>query len=106
MSYISRNQAIKEIKEGLKARSGFAWSVSGGRGTGYGSITIRARKPRAIDDYGRLSEEDRERLAELLGLDKVSSQGVLILPNNNYYAEYIARAKGEKPTAYGFQDWD
>jgi hypothetical protein len=103
---MKRDEAIKEIKEALKARSGFAWSVSGGRGTGWGSITIRARKPRAANEYGYLTEEDAALLGELLGLGRVSRQGVLILPNNNYYEEYVSRARGEKPRAYGYMDWD
>lgn len=39
---MGRNETIKEIKSALKQRSGKAWSVTGGRGTAWGWITITA----------------------------------------------------------------
>lgn len=38
----SRNEAIAEIKRALRERSGKTWSVTGGRGTAWGWITISA----------------------------------------------------------------
>lgn len=37
---MERNEAIAAIRTALKARSGKAWSVTGGRGTAWGWITI------------------------------------------------------------------
>jgi hypothetical protein len=38
--YISRDEAITRIKAALKARSGRTWSVTGGKGTAWGWLTI------------------------------------------------------------------
>lgn len=38
----SRDEAIREIKRALEKRSGKRWSVTGGRGTAWGWITIDA----------------------------------------------------------------
>lgn len=39
---MNRNETIKAIKNGLQARSSKTWSVTGGRGTAYGWLTISA----------------------------------------------------------------
>lgn len=39
---ITRDSAISTIRAALRRRSGKAWSVTGGRGTAWGWITIEA----------------------------------------------------------------
>lgn len=38
--HIDRNEAIKQIRENLKRRSGKTWSVTGDRGTAYGWLKV------------------------------------------------------------------
>jgi hypothetical protein len=38
--HLTRNETIKRIKAALRRRSGRTWSVTGGKGTGWGWITI------------------------------------------------------------------
>lgn len=45
---MTRDEAIKRLRTALKAKTGKAWSVSGGRGTGYGWMTIQASKSRRV----------------------------------------------------------
>src|SRR2546423_1163620 len=46
-----RNGIIKEIKTALETRSGKKWSVTGGKGTAYGWITIDAPPARRTARY-------------------------------------------------------
>jgi len=166
---MNRNEVIKVIKENLKKRSGKSWSVTGGRGTAYGWITIDSPPSRCkwkfiqtetpeppcdgavycgsdytpqdmirdgsitsierdpwsrnaikegrkiyfnweVEDqncgFGHASPADRAELAKLLDLEHVHHQGCLVPSGSNYHEEYIARAKGEKPTVYGERYWD
>ena len=110
----NRAVAIKLIKEALRRRSGKAWSVTGGRGTGYGWIRIESPPARRVDSDGNrgahayyMSESDRAELGELLGLDgPVHMQGESIAANSDYRREYIERARGLDPTVRGEQYWD
>lgn len=45
---MTRNEATKCIKAALKKKTGKTWSVSGGRGTGYGWMTIQAAKSNRV----------------------------------------------------------
>lgn len=45
---LDRADTIALIRESLKQRSGKTWSVTGGRGTGYGWITIQAPPARRV----------------------------------------------------------
>lgn len=124
-----RNETIQRIKTALRQRSGKAWSVTGGRGTAYGWITIDARpqfrtwghrlkagavtdRPEDYEEYdtgipGRMSSpEDRAELARLLGLDSVHHQGVSIASSSEHYWEYIDRAEGRPPTKIAQPYWD
>lgn len=102
---MDRNQAISEIKQALRKRSGKSWSVTGGRGTSWGWLTIEATPARRVDfDY--TSEADREELAKLLGLDSVHQQGVSIPASNGHYQEYVDRANGRTPSKLGERYWD
>lgn len=105
MSYepIDRNDAIAQIRDALRERSGKQWSVTGGRGTAWGWITIEAPPRRRVN--GSMTTEDAAELAKLLDLDCVG--GTVSIPaSDDYRAEYIARAKGETPTTYGRPYWD
>jgi hypothetical protein len=44
---MDRNETIKTIRTALRRRSGKAWSVTGGRGTGWGWITSPHPRPGA-----------------------------------------------------------
>jgi len=46
--YIDRNEAIKRIRAALKAKTGTTWSVTGGRGTAWGWITVQAPPKRRV----------------------------------------------------------
>ena len=114
---MSRNEAIATIKTALKRRSGKAWSVTGGRGTAWGWITIDvppARRGYAFDgitpdhdSFAHASLAEREELAQLLGLSSpVHAQGVKIPAGLDYYQEYSERAEGKPITRQGTQYWD
>lgn len=105
-TYIDRDEAIKRIRTALRARSGKAWSVTGGRGTAWGWINIDAPPARRTAD-GYITEEDRTELGTLLGLDKpVHHQGQSVPDGSVYREEYVERAEGRTPTRFGTPDWD
>lgn len=56
--------------------------------------------------YGHMSPQDRKELADLLGLENVSADGVSIAASTDYYNEYLARAKGETPKVIAQPYWD
>ena len=95
-----RDYTIRRIRAGLKKRSKMPWSVTGGRGTAYGWISIRARNA-----THSMTESERRELAQLLNLPQ-TGQEVMVPSGNDYYAEYIDRAEGRTPSAYGKQYWD
>ena len=123
-----RDPTIARIKAALKQRTGLAWSVTGGRGTAWGWIriiatparcTFRHRLPAGMADWpsnyveydsgrpgGHMGPVDRKILADALGLDRGDMQGVSIPASSAYYAEYIDRAEGRKPTKEGTPYWD
>lgn len=125
-----RNATIKDIKQNLQRRSGKAWSVTGGRGTAYGWITIQSPPARQTahsvlkagatnnwpesyetvdtgEPNGYMTQADREELAKLLGLDKpVHFQGESIPASSDYRKEYLQRARGQTPTVKGEPYWD
>lgn len=103
-----RAGTIARIKAALRKRSGRAWSVTGGRGTAYGWIEIRATKRYSRDGSGfTLTDEDRDLLGSLLGLGgPVHFQGVSIPAGPDYRREYIDRAEGREPSVTGKPYWD
>jgi hypothetical protein len=128
---VDRDETIKAIRAALKQRSGKTWSVTGGRGTVWGWINITAPPRRCTGDMiqhaelrhgqmhyayehidtctqtGCMTPQDAAELAELLGLEKpVHYQGASIASSNAHYIEYIARAEGRTPSAFGKQYWD
>jgi hypothetical protein len=126
---MDRDEAIARIRKALKARSGKAWSVKGGRGTAWGWIDIDApparrtaefiKKPdsntHSMEDYeevdtgkpnGHMSPNDRALLSSLLGLERVHHQGISIPAGHDFYNEYVARAEGRPVEKLGQQYWD
>ena len=112
-----RDDAIKIINSELRRRSGKAWSVTGGRGTAWGWITIDTPPARRKwdfyegkapqEEHGHMSKGERQELAELLGLDRdVHPQGASIAASSDYYREYIDRAEGREPSVVGEPYWD
>lgn len=108
---MDRNEAIDRIRRALKARSGKAWSVTGGRGTAWGWIKIDAPPKRQRydfegnkipegDRYGYMGLEDRAELAKLLGRrdgDLIHPQGESIPAANDYYRWFVDLAEGRTP---------
>lgn len=127
---MDRDDTIKRIRKALKRRSGKTWSVTGGRGTAWGWITIDAPPKRRTEhtvkkaghisdnpeDYeykdtgelgGHMTLADRTELGQLLGRDRpVHFQGVRIPGSHDYWQEYIDRAEGRTPSVIGKPYWD
>ncbi len=112
---MDRNETIKRIRTALRKRSGKPWSVTGGRGTAWGWLTIdTVPKRRRFDHEGNengeycayAGTEDRAELAKLLGLDSVSLQGESIPASSDHYREFIDRAEGRVPSVIGTPYWD
>jgi hypothetical protein len=131
---MDRNETIRRIKAALQRRSGKAWSVTGGRGTDWGWLTIEAPPARRTwghrlkagatmdrpEDYegydtevagGSNTPADMAELAGLLGWPDgegrpAHHQGVSIPAGSDYWQEYIDRAEGRKPTKAGVPYWD
>lgn len=122
----SRDETIKAIRTALKARSGKAWSVTGGTGTAWGWIRIDAPPARrtahwvpvaevadpnpahvrndyvnldtGVKEHGHITPADATELAKLLGKDSIHFQGESVPSSSAHYAEYIARAEGKSAT--------
>jgi hypothetical protein len=69
---MTRNEAMKRIRQGLKDRSGKTWSTKGHHGTGYGYFKVLS-PPKRRNQYGEMTYEDRKELGELLGLQDYSA---------------------------------
>lgn len=101
----ARDEAIAAIRSALRHRTGHAWSVTGGRGTSWGWITVTAPPRRQV--RGQMTEPDRVALTEALGLETlVPAQGEMIPDGSDYRQEYIDRARGLQPVAVGRPYWD
>lgn len=102
---LSRPETIKRIRAALKRRSGKAWSVRGGTGTGWGWIEISSPPARRVG-WGYMTEEDCAELAQLLGIERISKQGESVPASSDYRREYIDRAEGREIRARGVAYWD
>jgi hypothetical protein len=103
MEPIDRDETIRRIRMALKQRSGRAWSVSGGRGTSWGWISIDTTPKRSQDPITR--DADRAELSRLLGFSR--EEGKISVPASSAYRhEYIARAEGREPDILGEPYWD
>lgn len=106
MAATDRDDVIRIIRAELRRRSGKAWSVTGGRGTSWGWITITA-PPARREQYGRMSAADAAELGQLLGLGRpVHDQGESIPAGSDYREEYVDRARGLTPVRCGVPYWD
>jgi hypothetical protein len=105
--YRDRGVAITAIRAALRERSGKTWSVTGGRGTGYGFIDIQSPPARRADEW-TMTDVERSELAALLSLprDMVGRDGVTVMASGDYREEYVARAQGRAPEMYGRAYWD
>jgi hypothetical protein len=104
--HLGRDETIAAIRSHLRARSGRSWSVTGGRGTAWGWISIHV-PPKARGEFGYMSEADAALLAELLGLDRVSRQGHSIPAGSGHYRAAVERAEfGEVREGDESIDWD
>ena len=100
--YYSVKEAVVAIRTALKARSGKSWSVTHGRGTAYGWITISAPPKALVDGY--MSPEQTAELAKLLGVDRVHFQGYSVSPDSRDWA--VARAEGRDGGEKPAPSWD
>jgi len=98
---MERDEAIREIRAALKRRSGHAWSVTGGRGTGWGWIHI-APMPRDCRDPA-IKEARRKELNQLLGS---TGDDFNVPASYDYRREYVDRANGRTPSVKGTMYWD
>lgn len=99
-------KVTKIIAAHLKTRSGKQWSVTKGRGTACGWITISS-PPARLNDCGYMTDDDRRELADLLGMETpVHHQGETVADSNAHYTEYLNRAAGLTPSVIGQQYWD
>jgi hypothetical protein len=111
-----RGAVIAAIKQALQKRSGKAWSVTGGKGTAYGWLTIDAPPGRRIqhqrrkadatghdrEDYetyldadkpfGHITDAERAELAALLGLESIHHQGHSVPASTDYYRVALCQA--------------
>ena len=99
-AYIDRNEAIRRIRTGLRARSGRNWSVRGGRGTAWGWIHIRAKAGVSM------TPEECQELSRLLGGERVYDGGVSVPSSGAHYREYVERAEGRPVTKIAEDYWD
>lgn len=126
---LNRDAVIARIRTALKRRSGRAWSVTGGRGTAWGWITVdvppakrtwrhRLKEgatndgPGNWEEYdtgqpgGHMGPADRADLARLLGLDGIHQQGLMIAASSDYYREHIERAETGRSDVQAKPYWD
>lgn len=123
-----RDATIKALRAELKRRSGgVSWSVTGGRGTSWGWLTITApparrtagsrqipgtsgRDPEHWEQHDRehpdggadMTMADRVLLAKVLGKDSpIHMQGESIPADNEYRREYLHRAMTGTPGPFG-----
>lgn len=102
---MNRDEAIRRIRAGLKKRSGKTWSVTGGRGTGWGWIRIMS--PPARRDGYSMSAEDRAELGRLLGMaGPAHGQGEQVPASTAYYTRYVELAETGSSTVEARPYWD
>lgn len=99
-----RDEAIATIRAELRRRSGRTWSVTGGRGTSWGWLTITA--PPARRERGVMTDADAAELGTLLALGhSAHGQGVLVPASSAHRREYVERAAG-RPAVETPAYWD
>ena len=102
---MDRTSVIASIRQALRQRSGYKYSVTGGHGTAYGWINVAAAPKDRCDQAG--NEMRMAQLAGMLGLERVHFQGYSIPASYDYYREAIARARFGEPLGFiGKRYWD
>lgn len=100
-----RAETIKVIRSALRQRSGKTWSVTGGRGTAWGWLTITA--PPARRAGSSMTVEDQTELAGLLGVPfSFARGGVMVAASHDHWREFVARAEGRTPPVIAQPYWD
>ena len=93
-----RAETIKVIRSALRQRSGKTWSVTGGRGTAWGWLTITA--PPARRAGSSMTVEDQTELAGLLGVPfGLAGGGVMVAASHDHWRGCVDRARGRNPPA-------
>ena len=104
---MDRTETIRRIRTGLRQRTGKDWSVTGGRGTAWGWLTISAPPRRRINGGTCLTEADRKELGAALGLGRPAGlQGESVPASESYWREFVDRAEGRTPSVRGRPYWD
>ncbi len=85
-----RSAVTRKMRQLLRKRSGKTWSVKGGRGTGWGWLTIAA-PPSRMDNW-RMTEEDQAELSILLD-EKAHCQGVSV--SSDSWWHYLKACRGD-----------
>lgn len=100
---LGRDTAIAQIKAALEERSSLRWSVTGGRGTAWGWITVKAQSAKHEQ-----TQAEAEELARLFGLTSwgMCHQHLSIPASDAHRREYVDRAEGVTPCVTGEQYWD
>ena len=101
---VGRAEAIRRIKYGLEARTGRLWSVTQGRGTAGGWLTVKA-PPKRSGDYDYMSEADQAELSRVFG-EHVSRQGHQCPPDDRCRERCVDKAEGYEPAARCAPDYD
>jgi hypothetical protein len=96
---MTRDEAVKLIKEGLETRSGIEWSVevavlADDRYNSWIDITSPAARREPHSPW--MTEEDRLMLRKLLRRNDLNSDGCSVSAEE--YEEYVARALGRGPS--------
>jgi len=100
----TRNTTIKALRAVLKVRTGQPWSVTGGRGTSWGWITVDA--PPARRDGYQITVEDGALLMVAFGMDHRRPGNLGIPASTAYRRVYLQRAHGVPRTFTAEQYWD
>lgn len=115
---MSRDDVIKRIRTALRKRTGLSWSVTGGRGTSWGWITITAPPARRTNDVNSdvpsadpsrrfyMTVSDRALLARVMGLKHIDPSGLSVPASSDYRAEAIERAETGMTKFHPEPYWD
>ena len=91
---LDRSEAVERIRNALYRRTGSRWSVTVGRGTTWGWITVRSPKARRVDGF-EIPEAEARHLALIFpsnGL--IHAQGISIPPSER--DRYVREAENLK----------
>ena len=99
-----RNTTITALRKVLKRRTGRTWSVTGGRGSSWGWITVNS--PPARRDGYSITDEDGTLLMAAFGMEH-HRPGTLTIPAGTAHRRvYLQRAHGVPRTFTAEQYWD